>query len=216
MQRETIKENIKNFYQDCKQPHHRYKSWEHCYKYFHENKNSLRKRKDGLPTEALLQLGFYLASWGMYRGSAFLLQNDYTVFHNLLSELLDKKYDILWCWGDDDINTKNKDVFIEILLNANTAINRILQKDTGCRCTDTLTTKILMGIYGCVPAYDTYVKSSLKKLNLCQTVNRRSLESLFDFYYANKVILSQKLTLTVDKSITYPIMKKIDMAFFVQ
>ena len=73
-----------------------------------------------------------------------------------------------------------------------------------------------MGIYGCVPAYDTYVKSSLKKLNLCQTVNKRSLESLFDFYYANKVILSQKLTLTIDKSIKYPIMKKIDMAFFVQ
>ena len=216
MQPEIISKNINDFYHLCEQPHHRYKSWEHCYKYFHNNKESLRKLNVKLPEEALLQLGFYLASWGMYRGSAFLLQNDYTVFDNLLSELLNPKYEILWCWGDDDINTKDKTVFIRKLLEANSTITRILEQDTGYKCTDTLTTKILMGIYGCVPAYDTYVKTSLKELNICQTVNAKSLDGLFEFYFANKIALSQNLTLTIDKTIRYPIMKKIDMAFFVK
>lgn len=118
--------------------------------------------------------------------------------------------------GNDDIDTKDKTAFIQKLIEVNSTIKHILKQDTGCKCTNTLTTKILMGIYGCVPAYDTYVKTSLKKLNICQTVNNKSLEGLFDFYYTNKTVLSQKLPLTIDKTIQYPIMKKIDMAFFVK
>jgi len=57
-------------------PHHRYRSWEHCYGFLRE------ARPSGLAAEQLngaLQLGIYLASWGMYRGSTFLLQRAYTV-----------------------------------------------------------------------------------------------------------------------------------------
>lgn len=42
-----------------------------------------------------LQLAFYLASWGMYRGSSFLLQKDYRVHIPVVKELLQKKYDVL-------------------------------------------------------------------------------------------------------------------------
>jgi hypothetical protein len=50
--------------------HHRYRSWEHCYRYFRQRRH-LRADRD--IDHAALQLGFYLASWGMYRGSSFLL-----------------------------------------------------------------------------------------------------------------------------------------------
>jgi hypothetical protein len=56
-------------------PHHRYRFWEHCYRFFREVTPS------GIAAQrqiAALQLGFYLASWGMYRGSTFLLQHAYT------------------------------------------------------------------------------------------------------------------------------------------
>ncbi len=47
-----------------------YKSWEHCYSYFamHRNQPLGDEHIDLL----CLHLAFYLASWGMYRGSSFL------------------------------------------------------------------------------------------------------------------------------------------------
>ncbi|VEJ05791.1 Uncharacterised protein [Campylobacter lari] len=33
-------------------------------------------------------LSFYLASWGMYRGSSFLLRYDYKIYKTILEELL--------------------------------------------------------------------------------------------------------------------------------
>lgn len=55
----------------------RFHSWEHCYKCFHDARTGSFHDDDYLS----LQLAFYLASWGMYRGSSFLLQKDYKV-HN--------------------------------------------------------------------------------------------------------------------------------------
>lgn len=69
----------------------RYRSWEHCYSYFIKGRSSKEIDYDYLS----LQLAFYLASWGMYRGSSFLLQKDYKVHIPVVKELLSKKYDAL-------------------------------------------------------------------------------------------------------------------------
>ena len=55
----------------------RYCSWEHCYKVFHDAR--VKRQGGELPDYDYLSLhlAFYLASWGMYRGSSFLLQQDY-------------------------------------------------------------------------------------------------------------------------------------------
>lgn len=51
--------------------HHRYRSWEHCYRFFRRaGAAEISNQRD----HAALHLGFYLASWGMYRGSSFLLK----------------------------------------------------------------------------------------------------------------------------------------------
>jgi len=39
-----------------------------------------------------LHLAFYLASWGMYRGSSKLLQKDYKVHATSVKELMKKEY----------------------------------------------------------------------------------------------------------------------------
>ena len=50
---------------------HRFASWIHCYDAFgDENLDNNQKA---------LHLAFYLASWGMYRGSSGLLWKDYTI-----------------------------------------------------------------------------------------------------------------------------------------
>ena len=41
-------------------------------------------------------LMFYLASWGMYRGSSFLLQKDYKIHIPVVEEVLKTKYNILF------------------------------------------------------------------------------------------------------------------------
>lgn len=65
-----------NFYHEAKRDENgRYRSWEHCYSNFYHARG-----KDNADLDYLsLQLAFYLASWGMYRGSSFLLQKDYKV-----------------------------------------------------------------------------------------------------------------------------------------
>ena len=69
----------------------RYRSWEHCFSHFMKARNQTDADHDYLS----LQLAFYLASWGMYRGSSFLLQKDYRVHVPIVKEILRPKYNDL-------------------------------------------------------------------------------------------------------------------------
>ena len=81
------KEIIYKFYSMIKtDKNHRYKSWEHCYQQFINDHDVDRLS---------LNLAFYLASWGMYRGSSGLLQKDYKIHHGAVEILLDSKYSLL-------------------------------------------------------------------------------------------------------------------------
>jgi hypothetical protein len=67
---ETIRAYFRTFTGD------RWRSWESCNRFFRDVKPSgIAAQRD----HAALQLGFYLASWGMYRGSTFLLKHSSTV-----------------------------------------------------------------------------------------------------------------------------------------
>ena len=46
--------------------------------------------------EAAIQLAFYLASWGMYRGSSFLLQRAYSVHLGVIEHLAAPRIWSLW------------------------------------------------------------------------------------------------------------------------
>jgi hypothetical protein len=89
---ELITEAAARFYHETKaDPNSRYRSWEHCYKSFYDARGLASPDPDYLS----LQLAFYLASWGMYRGSSFLLQKDYKVHVPVVEEILKKEYDCL-------------------------------------------------------------------------------------------------------------------------
>ena len=81
------------FYDDARANENgRSRSWEHCYRVFRDARTDPSPDYDYLS----LHLAFYLASWGMYRGSSFLLQKDYKVLSPVVEEVLNPEYDCLF------------------------------------------------------------------------------------------------------------------------
>ena len=81
------------FYDDARvNENGRSRSWEHCYRVFRDARNAPSPDYDYLS----LHLAFYLASWGMYRGSSFLLQKDYKVLSPIVEKVLKPEYDCLF------------------------------------------------------------------------------------------------------------------------
>ncbi|MGL4387987.1 MAG: hypothetical protein ACRCTJ_01165 [Brevinema sp.] len=75
---------------------------------------------------------------------------------------------------------------------------------------DTLTTKILLGVFGITPAYDKNLKKGIsKESTITQKFNKKSIESLCDFYL--KYIDSFNKIKDPD---LFPPMKLIDMYFW--
>lgn len=196
---ENAIEAIKKFHNKNKDGEFtRYKSWEHCYKAFQEMW-CLPDKKDLLA----LNLGWYLASWGMLR-SSFLLKFDYKVHYDVIDKLTNIKYKALY----EEPEVANVDLVIE-------ASKDIKMSYGGHNLTDTLITKILLGVFGSAPAFDRFFKTAAKKYNFCQTsFNKHSLISCWSYYFKYKESLDKLISeLTLD-GIKYTPMKLIDMALF--
>lgn len=84
------------FNETVKDSHGRYLSWQHCYNAFILNRSNVDENTfDYLA----LHLAFYLASWGMYRGSSFLLQKDYKVHIPIVKIIMEKQKILLGTLG---------------------------------------------------------------------------------------------------------------------
>lgn len=214
-----INRNILTFHQQLvSDKNHRYLSWEHCFLYF-QNRNSF-STKNEIDT-ASLHLAFYLASWGMYRGSSFLLWKDYKIHIPVVKELLNKKYSPLWQLNFDLLQNDSQE--ISLLFELADSLKKIYKKSVGkingksklVNPTDTLITKIILGTMGCAPAYDRYFIDGVRHLKKpFSSFNKSAYGKLLDFYRQNsKEILNTQRDIA-KTGITYPIMKLIDMYFW--
>lgn len=214
--KELIK-NINTFYYDLREDENaRYKSWEHCYKAFFEAKDSPKIDIDKLS----LQLAFYLASWGMYRGSSFLLQKDYRVHYSVVKEIMKKEYRPLFGIKCKDLkDKKNQKLLIKLYDTISNYYNQVRLSVYGkapkSKISDTLITKVLMGTVGCVPAYDRFFISAVIKTKVTTgTFSLSSVLRLADFYVANeKEFEKVRKNMKIGK-IQYPQMKLMDMGFW--
>ena len=181
----------------------RYKSWEHCYAYFQKN----RKAEEFLDIMSL-HLAFYLASWGMYRGSSFLLQKDYKIHIPVIKILIEEKYDSLCAvTAERLLQPETQNLVLELKERVTEAY--------GQRITDTLITKILLGTLGCTPAYDRYFNYGIRKYNLAPAIlNKDSLKGIAGFYLNNFDKLEQARSEINSRGIIYPQMKIADMCFW--
>lgn len=201
----------------------RYKSWEYCYKYFCNNKDKIKENDENFLDLASLHLAFYLASWGMYRGSSFLLQTDYTVHKEAIKILKDA-----YVLTDNKISNWNIDILFG---TKDGVVNRLKEyykdiknqfKDKINDITDTLLTKILMGTLGITPAYDRFFIKGVQLYNevseednISTLFKKENFKSLIKFAQKHEEELNNlDIRLIIDESIPYPLMKKIDMFFW--
>lgn len=131
------------------------------------------EKKKEIEDYLALHLGFYLASWGMYRGSSFLLQRDYKTHISIVKLILQEKYKDLWDINLDFLNSQS-DKISELISELCKKIH-VLYREQGRDILDeeeknednsseTLITKILLGTFACVPAFDRFYKTGMKWL----------------------------------------------------
>jgi hypothetical protein len=147
----AIEGNIRRYLGDHG-PNARYSSFDYCFNYF----QSFQERDDvdsiaaeGNRQLSCLHLGFYLASWGMLRGSTDLLQR--SVRHLVpLAEAIAAAPRVMWtidanAYGEDEWRTLR-----DFARQIRTALPET--------ASDILVTKIMLGVFGSVPAFETYFK----------------------------------------------------------
>ncbi len=203
------------FNETVRDEHGRYLSWQHCYQAFTENRHSTdEKTVDYLA----LHLAFYLASWGMYRGSSFLLQKDYKVHIPVVRIIQERKYDPLHGISAEDLcKSENLDLLDEIGRRIRRCYAEEQPSFEGVtnNATDTLVTKILLGTLGCVPAYDRYYVQSVKKNGVSSGIyNRSSVRGVAEFYCAYRDTFESLRRQLSGCGVEYPPMKLMDMCFW--
>ena len=192
----------------------RFTSFDYCYNYFRSTPDLTKDIE-----KSCLVIGFYLASWGMFRGSSFLLQHSAYHFRPTIEYIntLDKA---VWEIDVDAYDESNMQLIIEIY-------NEIKKKLIPNRNKDlTLVTKVMLGVFGFIPAFDNNFCVTFRYLSAgkCgfRSVNKSSLAFIHDFYIANKTSIdyASSTTFTTDfntgkkTNIKYPRAKIIDMYGF--
>ena len=214
---DLIIKSATTFYNELREDKNgRYRSWEHCYKCFHDARGDSDADYDYLS----LHLAFYLASWGMYRGSSFLLQKDYKVHIPVVKEIMKGQYDCLF--GIECIDLRKEEVqkrlkkleaYMESYYDG--IRKSVKETDVKNKLSKTLITKILMGALGCVPAYDRYFIDGIKDQKVTTgNYNIKSLLGLADFYEENRVKLEKVRKKLKVYDLPYPQMKLLDMGFW--
>jgi hypothetical protein len=213
-QQNDIKDVIAKF-QKSNNPKDRYASFDYCYRYF------LTSSSDKLMADverSCLAIGFYLASWGMLRGSSFLLNKSIKYYEPLVQYIatLDKK---VWEIDVDNYNKENKEKIFDIYKQIKTIV--IVNSNSHLK----LITKIMLGVFGFIPAFDNYFGNAFRGIFIdCgfRSLNDKSLDCIQLFYEHNKVDiddLAAKIFITDFVSgnkigLRYPKAKIIDMYGF--
>lgn len=196
-----------------RRPEERYASFDYCFNYFQsfkENGKTHELARLGNLQNSCLQLAYYLASWGMLRGSSFLLKKSVKFYEPLIRYIAQVKKEI---W-DIDVHAYT-DENIALLIECRNDIKKVLGIENDP--TDTLVTKIMLGVFSNTPAFDTYVRAAFSLYYF----NKSALKKIFDFYIKHKGEIDKHEIYTFDFSTgketnrKYKKAKLIDMVGFI-
>lgn len=200
-------------------PDKREASFDYCYNYFQSFREQGRLPELLKPQhlqEACLQIGFYLASWGMYRGKAFLLQRSARHYLPLIRAIVEMPAEV---W---DIDTGQYTAeHIQLLQDCEKRVAEALAAGEFTP-TLTLTTKVMLGIFGNVPAIDTYVFEGIKAATGVSSwnLNTSTLTAIQQFYLEHQATFDDTEVHTLDflsgqpTPRRYSRAKLVDMALF--
>lgn len=175
----NIYEVISKFKNDQKDIQHRYYSFDFCYFHFRSSKES-----GTIDIEKSCQvLWSYLASWGMLRGSSFLLWKNPAYLKDLVEWIYEQP---LSSW---DIDVEDYKESSQTILDLYHAAEEYMLKGEDHQAV-TLVTKVLLGVFAIIPAYDRFFRGSFSDIagNKCgfSKLNKKSLEIIYQFYIENK------------------------------
>lgn len=203
--------NVRRYLLGRQEPSARYASWDHCYNYFRsafeEGRHSTLASSEYLQISCL-QLGFYLASWGMYRGKATLLKRS---SHGLADVVATIAHTSPSVWAIDVESYSDQSIRELLLLS-----NQIREALPG-GATDTLVSKVMLGVFGSVPAFDRFFRSGFGSFSL----GVASLEKVKAYFDSHKDLIGEVRPATIDfqgnpTDRLYTQAKVIDMVFFVE
>jgi len=208
--------NIRSYLND-RSPFTRYSSFDYCFNYFssfyeHDNIETIAN-----PTNiqlSCLQLGFYLASWGMLRGSTLLLQKSAKHYEPLIY-VIAKMPEVCW---KIDLDTYSDENAIPLLLEIYRHISDSLREGDKLP-SPTLVTKIMLGVFGNVPALD---DNFCKGFGFSKHFSKSLLRKVSDYYQTNREEFDRHGIKTIDfgtgmeTNRYYTKAKLIDMVGFIE
>lgn len=206
----NIEANVRKYFESGG-PSGRCRSFDYCFNYF----QSFRER-DQIPTLATdanlqlscLHLGFYLASWGMLRSR--VLRGSSVKYYERAVKVIAACEPTIWkidanCYDD----------------TAYAAITELAQQIRGAlhpSASNTLVTKIMLGVFGCVPAFDSYFNKGFG----ATAFDVKALKRVAEFYMANANTIEKHRDFTLDFNTEqktcrlYSRAKVIDMIFWIE
>ena len=242
-----FKSAVEHFYKDVHEYETRSNSWAQCYTHFVDLKRKYDKTKSISSKEideACVRLGFYMASWGMYRGSSFLLQNDYKIYNDIVKKIItDHAYDVLWNLDGTIIRSATYNGFINTVFDPlKKLIDEICDElkpykhhyitkswyadhsilASSCSISKTLVTKLILGAIGCYPAIDSFFSEAIGAV--ANDLSADQIKCMLRLaYYVKKDIYGKKIIICSSDDNAYrhplslsdyPVMKLIDMYYF--
>jgi hypothetical protein len=188
----------------------RYASFDYCFNYFqsfYEDGRSAALAGSPHMQTSCLQLGFYLASWGMFRGKAVLLQHSAKALRPAV-EVIAAAPRSIWTADVHDYRPAAR----AAITDTSAQLRRALPGGGS----QTLVTKAMLGVFGCVPAFDRYFRAAFGATRL----GPKSLAALETYYRENAEIIEANRVSTIDFASgadtgrLYTRAKVIDMVFF--
>jgi hypothetical protein len=214
----NIDDNVGRYMKEARDPGGRSASFDYCFNYFQAHRDAGSASKLAEPEHlqtACLQLGFYLASWGMFRGRAALRTCSLKVLEPTIATISMLPSEV-WTLDVDDYTSGG----IDRVLDTGRQLAQALPGGTSA----TLVTKAMLGVLGCVPAYDRYLRNGMR-LSLGTTpyrLSRRSLQAVADFYDRHSDAIDAQRIPTLEfasgsaSQRFYTKAKIIDMVFFIE
>jgi hypothetical protein len=190
----------------------RYCSFDYCFNYFrafHDTGNVAALTEAEHLEVSCLQLGFYLASWGMFRGKAEIRTHSVKRLAPVI-DLIAGSPPELW---DVDANDHGPEAR-QLLFEAEYRLRHALPGGQS----QTLVTKTMLGAFGCIPAFDRFFMDGFGTTRF----GPKALAAIERFYQVNAETIDRYRVATLDFATgqptprIYTAAKVIDMIFFIE
>jgi hypothetical protein len=167
-------------------------SYDHCYNYFADTDDLERDNME----KSCAVLGFYLASWGMYRGSTYLSQHTNSSHLQGVVRLAQRYRGAL---SGVDVDSYSDENVRRAILDVYDHIRRaVFPTGNEQKRSITIVTKIMMALFGCVPAFDNNFETGLRavlhghaKMPFSNVLTDKSLQLVAEFYNANRTVIDE-------------------------